>query len=694
MDEHAAMQALAYYATHGTEQEKQEAIQTINRLQTRDLQAPPEETLGVDAYNATTVELNALGVPFHGGVLLMEIDIARVDQDKRDTLKAIEQKCPPKMCHRRLAQLRQKVLNHCRLERPLTPAFYHALLTLAYVRRNTKILRQPRGNRTADPIPACSHDREEDCFWDEYDLLDALDDCSYSVENVWNNLKTFYETLQLREHQSSGNDKNELDWCNSQDVEMREILLYLREELRVINPEEYRTTFHALQTGQVDMARMRAIWRSEQPHVLSILRAYQLLKLVNSEVRYAPGMTNTFYQEFVAVTNATIHLAQTLLDEDKKIADQVEIVEEHSGCNSSKTSSSTLTFKQAVDQYGDRMFPSYRLTHSKNIVDLVDQQLSISENVKEAQKQLYVALQTLWTACIRERSRGNQSKGLLNILSQCMIDRDTVLAMVRRANISLQVIAAVRYRWYCACTIAAQYASVWDHFDDLSDVRPGNGKRDLAFSLWTILRVPEKFYNETDRLNSMQLTPEEQARGGPKIFLNEEEAGERAFIVMRCIGRHGVTCKFLAEKFIEENISGPWDTPEQHQFARGKQYLRCIQEHERWLQGQHSTSRTQKVHDPEQYLEGVKLTRWAVRKEAIQHDEVAVEIHGLTQERREQCKLQWLTFAAFILQRESLKQVLRVSQFEMYLPLYKVFLQIYMDDETKARNTSSSSKES
>lgn len=380
---------LALLATYGTPEQQHSARNALEKIvQDHEQGVEPVEDIGVQD-NATQEQLAAMGVPYHGSVLLMEIDAARIDQEKHDTLQEIKRKqndptysARIRTCENRMLYLRRNLKQACREQEPLQPWFYHALLTLAFVRRNARVLKPTRATRGLPVVPASSADTEDTTCYDDYDLIEELRDCSCCVQNVWHQLMLFLERMRMREFELQPLDEQERKWCHEHDPELRQIFLYLRGELRATNPEEYRAIWELFQTGNLDLAEVRRQWRGVRPHVLSRKRAALLLDMVVKGHLEKGGLQSLLFKELVGLTRAVRAAHRGLV-----LVQSPEPEDMPSG----------VTDKEALAKY----LPLFNAS---------DDSSKLTEVQREHHDRVHQALQELWTTCVRERIGGNQTR--------------------------------------------------------------------------------------------------------------------------------------------------------------------------------------------------------------------------------------------------------------------------------------------
>ena len=636
---------LALLAAYGPPEQQVRAREALQRLANdQETDADPAEDLGVQN-DATKEELYAAGVTYHGSVLLMEIDAARVDQDAHNTMELVKRERPIRTCTRRLLFLRETLLNACKEQQPLKPWFYHGLLTLAYIRRNARVLRRKRGvPQFAHVIPACSADQEGDTCYDDYDLIDELNDCSCCVKNVWDQLMAFLERMRMREFELQPLDEQERKWCSEHDAELRQIFLYLRGELRAINPVEYRAVWELFQTGQLDLVMMRRLWRGVQPHVLSRARAATLLKTIASGHWNHGGLASVFHKEISAV---------------KFAANQLLLIVKINKWESAPSN----------DANQDEM---------KHIAELFENPTttivpSALTEVEEHYVMLQNALQKLWTACVRERIAGNQTKALELVLRRCMGDRDAVLKLVRDCNIALRVTEVVRLRLQTAGELTTTYSAAWKLIQDLEDVRKGGG-REMAFSVWTFIRQSDKYQVRKTVVTQSAGATVKDADGNDifhatALFVNEQEAVERSFLAMRCLARHPLTSRLVADAFVYQSLEGHWESLDQEGIGRGQAYLRCIAKHEEWVE-KYEKNFTNDLGEAGKEIPKAQRER---RLKKLENDPVALEVYNMTEENRTDTKIRWLVFATLILPHKDIQKILPRGHYVRWLELYKVF---------------------
>lgn len=633
---------LAVLAAYGPPEQRERARAALQQLASdQETDADPAEDLGVQN-NATQEQLHAVGVPYHGSVLLMELDAARVDQDEHNTLDVVKKSQRLRTCPHRLLFLRDTLLKACREQQPLHPWFYHALLTLAYIRRNTRVLRRTRATRSLPPTPASSADQEDATCYDDYDLLDELRECSCCVKNVWDQLMLFLERMRMREFELQPLDEQERKWCNEHDSELRQIFLYLRGELCATNPVEYRAVWELLQTGNLDLAEMRRLWRGVQPHVLSRKRAAMLLKLVAAGHLNQSGLAYTLHKELAAVKSSVEQALRVIRlntwERDERNVEQNDL------------------------QHFAELFED-----PKRLVS----DTAAASQIEELYAPVHTALQTLWTTCVRERIAGNQTKPLELVLRHCMVDRDAVLKLVRDCNISLRITEAIRLRWQTAVELTTTYVGSWVCIQDLEDVRPRVGARELAFALWCIIRQSDKF--------QVVKTAVSQNANSP-LFANAEEAIERSFLAMRCFARHSMVMNLIADAYVGQSIEGQWELVDMNGIKRGQDYVRCIMAHEAWFEKYEKPiseppEETQLVapNNNTKKLRDVPQTQRDRRLKKIENDPVALEVYNMTDENRMETKIRWLVFATFIVPRKDLQKVLTRAHYTRWAELFEAY---------------------
>lgn len=655
---------LALLAAYGPPEQRERAREALVKLANdQDTNADPADDFGV-LHDATPEQLQKLGLPYHGSVLLMEIDAAREKQDEYDTLSSIKAGRIPRLDPRRLEFLRGILYKACCEQYPWEgPLYYHAFLTLVFIRRNTRILLPTKANRALPPTPACSADKEESTYHDEYDLIEELTDCNCCVRNVWDQLMAFLERLRMREFELQPLDEQERKWCHENDAEMQQIFFYLRKELCATNPEEFRAIWELLQKGHLDMAKMRRLWRCEQPHKLSHYRAARLLELVAKNHFNQAGLASLLCAELSAV---------------KKVADKALETFHFNTHKSDSGSSADGTLVAPVQEPHSKVATQHPLQHVELLVWFM----------KEVPHDdaLYIdmrnALQLLWTACVTQRVNGNQTKALEIALRQCMVDRDAVLQMARKSNITLRVTEAVRLRHQTALELTTTYFGVWQRIQDLEDVRPDVGARDMAFAVWTIIRQSDRF--QVVKTAGMHNTEEaSDASKASPLYANEKEAVERSFLAMRCLARHQSVMSALATAFMNQDLVGHWEVEDMRGIERGQAYVCCIERHEAWWEKYKKTfvdPHVAMTRDDDTILVSATSTRWLVnqaqcerRLKKIKDDPVAMEVYNMTDEGRMETKIRWLIFAALIVPRADMQKALIRAHYTRWLELYKVF---------------------
>lgn len=659
---------LALLAAYGPPEQRERARHALTKLiDDHEHDSEPAEDMGVQN-DATQQQLHDAGVPYHGSVLLMELDAARVDQEAHDTLELVKRERRVRTCAERMLYLRETLLSACREQEPLKPWFYHALLTLAFIRRNTRVLRQTRETRSLPLTPACSADTEDMTHYDDYDLIDELRECSCCVRNVWHQLQWFLERMRMREFELQPLDEQERKWCHEHDVELRQIFLYLRGELRATNPAEYRAIWELLQKGHLDLAEMRRLWRGVKPHVLSRERAAVLLGMVSpSLMARQPAFATAFYKELSEV---------------------------HSAVNKAFVALKTQGLLTSTDPSASpNTLPDRDDALREEFMALIFRGKGASSETSTLVESLYspvhAALQNLWTACVRERINGNQLKALDLVLRHCMVDPDAVLKMARDSNISLRITEAIRIRWRTSLELCNTYMNAWQCFNNLDDVRPKIGGRDMAFSLWTIIRQSDKFQliktvtSPTADGNNNGVASPPQVNSA--LFANEQEALERSFLAMRCLARHSIVMNVLADAFVNQSLDGQWEVVDKEGIKRAQDYVRCIVSHEAWVE-KYKTNNGEPLSEKmtvQRALtlgdvvvgrrDGVPETQCVRRAKKVENNPIAFEVFNMTPDHRIDNKVRWLVFAALIVPRTDLVKVLTRAHFARWIELYKVF---------------------
>jgi hypothetical protein len=711
MDFSEVYQRLALLATNGTPEQRQAAalhleqlraptatrtsMSAISDLSTEDAAAVEESAAkgygGVCDVSAE--ELRRAGIPFVAGVVILEMDITRVDQDEHDTIQLVEKHQRPKTDSARMLHLRNNILPRCVENHPSDEGFYHKFLTLAYIRRNTKVLRRKRGEAhiTDDPVPVLSSDHKSSACYDDYDLVDEFDHYHGSIDTLYHQLYKFNKMLRTLEARSETLSVDEQEWLISQDAEMQAIFHFLRTELLAINVAEYRAVFEQFRSGHVDYAALRNIWRCEQPQVLSILRARTLMKLVSEDAPSFSMLTRLFYKELASISNA----AKDLTEYYRRVDASACLSATSSAQPPTDTIGGAMSLKDMFRQYGARMFPSHGLARTRVVDDLlIQQQFNVPADLAELQQVLLIALQSLWCECMKEYTNGNHSRALEHVISQCVVDRDAVLTLVRRACISYTT-DTLRAQWYSASAIATKYGETNTTVDDLEDVRPNEGKRHIAFLLWSVLRNSDHYYVDPTEDDENPNTEKQEI----KLFANEEDACKRAFLILRCVARHNLTRDCLMDAFLNCPTSGYCNETDKAGIERGQKYLKCIKILERWLQTKQKSKTLQPSENPplEDVIAGVVPARenirprhWIQRREKLmqmENNEIALVVHDMTKERREATRLQWLSFAAFILPSNALVKPLSISRYEHYRRLYNIFCKEQMENFAQARGS-------
>lgn len=713
MDFSEVYQRLALLAANGTPEQRQAAALQLQQLRNSAAtqtspksisQLSPEDAVAVEesaskAYGGTCEssleDFKRAGIPFVGGVVFLELDIARVDQDMHDTAQLVEKNMRPKTDSARMLHLRNNVLPRCTEMHPLDKGFYHKLLALVYIRRNTMVLRRKRGETltASHPIPMCSKDDPSSACYDEYDLVDELEHYHGSVDNLYHQLRKFNEMLQTREARCETLSVDEQQWLATQDAEMQAIFHFLRTELIAINVAEYRAVFELFRSGHVDYAALRKIWRCEQPQVLSILRAHTLMKLVSDGALGGSVLARLFYKELTSVSDAAKHLMEYFRQVDASTCLSAASTDEQTADDKRKS----MSLKDVFHQYGARMFPSHGVTRTPAVENLLTrQEFTAPADLVELQQVLLAALQSLWSECMKEYIGGNRNPALEHVIGQCVVDRDAVLTIVRRACISYTT-DTIRSQWYSASHIATKYSETNTTVDDLEDARPNDGKRHVAFLLWSVLRNSDYYYVGPTGNDENPNTDKQET----KLFTNEEEACKRAFLILRCVARHNLTRDCLMDAFLNCPTSGYCNETDKAGIECGQKYLKCIKILERWLQTKQKSKTFQ--HEQEIILkekgvvleitdvrENIRPRHWIRRREKLmqmENNEIALAVHDMTKERREATRLQWLSFAAFILPSNALVKPLSISRYEHYRRLYDIFCKEQMEKIAQARGS-------
>lgn len=654
---------LALLAAYGPPEQQARAREALQRLANdQETDADPAEDLGVQN-DATKEELYAAGVTYHGSVLLMEIDAARVDQDAHNTMELVKREQPIRTCARRMLFLRETLLNACKEQQPLKPWFYHGLLTLAYIRRNARVLRRKRGApQFVHVIPACSADQESDTCYDDYDLIDELNDCSCCVKNVWDQLMTFLERMRMREFELQPLDEQERKWCSEHDAELRQIFLYLRGELRATNPMEYRAVWELFQTEQLDLVMMRRLWRGVKPHILSRARAVTLLSMIASGHLNQAGLSVMFHKEILDVK---VVVGKALY--------AIKLNKWESISSSNANQDEMKHFAELFEDPAATIIPS------------------ALAQVEELYATVQVALQALWTACVRERIAGNQLKALELVLRRCMGDRDAVLKLVRDCNIALRVTEVVRLRLQTAAELTTAYSAAWHIIQDLEDVRPKVGARYMAFSVWSIIRQSAKYQVRKTVVSQSAGATVKDADGNDTLpttalFANEREALERSFLIVRCLGRHPLLMRLVADAFVCQTLEGHWEVLDKEGIGRGQDYVRWIMKHEEWVEKYKHVGKTDPstdttmsaalngtLADVVQGRDGVCRVQCERRLTKIKDNPVAREVFHMTEENRTDTKIRWLIFALLIIPYSEIQKLLSRAHYVRWLELYKVY---------------------
>jgi hypothetical protein len=667
MDVNECALALSAIAMTGDPNQKREAEQALGKLKhDTETNADPDEDMGVPP-NASEEELASIGLRFEGGLLVLEMDAARKDQDEHDTIKRIEEKNPPKLCSTRLMMLRSKVLRGCNELHPDKPWFYHALLTLAYVRRNTKVLRRKFSLSDIYVTPACSLDDEKTTYYDDFDLLDELEYCNFTIQVIWDQLMNFYERLRTREFEVQPLDEEERKWCGAHDAELRRIFLFIRQELRTTNPVEFRAVWEMFRSGQLDFVELRKLWRCEQPHQLSFGRAKVLLEILITKKLHGNYGFNGMYTETSNVLLAFCNLVAFMGAVDGRdvrrgdASDEIKLEFERQKLIGIRSHQDDFKI------FGERMFlPALTSKHCMQAEQY---------RFLEKQTQLAEALQRLWSACVQERMGGNRTKPLEYLLQQCMVDRDAVMNLVRKSNISIRVSESIRKRWLFACSFTEQYWAKWELFNDLDHHTPElTGGRDIAFAIWTMLRCPEQYQRvSTTNAKEENMMP---------FYMDPDEGCERAFLAMRCLARHSIVCSTITDSFLQQSSSGDWDPADKSWIERSQRYLHHIAAHEKWLASRKRSEEPQ----PKSFVElifsgemiprreGVTEAQWTKREQILVDNEIALEVHKMTEDQRLHAKAKYLMYACLIMPRADLKVALSRGNFKKWAKLYEVFV--------------------